>query len=339
MIFSVPDYLPLSYHLYNATVRGRLIAWFAVEGRSFPWRSIERARSRKGDEIIHDPYMILVSEMMLQQTQTARVVEKLPEFLSLFPTVESLASASRGDLIRAWRGMGYNRRALRLQEAAVEIVGRHGGIFPRTVAGLESLPGIGRYTASAVACFAFGADVPVVDVNIHRVYSRIFFKLVTAEMTMPAPTIERLAAAIVPSGDAYRWHQALMDFGATICTARRPVCARCPLSDICLSAFPRPIELFDARQGAKKEPELRGIPRRIWRGRIVEQLRGAREPMRISGMIDALGMPSLFEQFTSAERRELLEIFRRLMSEGFVVRGGVVREGELQEGDMVMLPL
>ncbi|MDB5034662.1 MAG: HhH-GPD family protein [Chlorobi bacterium] len=339
MIFPVPDYLPLSYHLYYATVRERLPEWFAIEGRSFPWRSIERAMSRKGDEIIHDPYMILVSEVMLQQTQTARVVEKLPEFLALFPTVEALASASRGDLIRAWRGMGYNRRALRLQEAAVEIVRRHHGIFPRTVAGLESLPGIGRYTASAVACFAFGADVPVVDVNIHRVYSRMFFRLITAEMTMPAVTIERLATTIVPPGDAYRWHQALMDFGATICTARRPACSRCPLNDICLSAFPRPIELFDARQDAKKEPEIRGVPRRIWRGQIVERLRGSHEPIRVSEIIDSLGTPSLFDQFTIPERRDLLEIFRRLMAEGFIVRGGVVREGELQEGDMVMLPL
>src|SRR5690606_31173317 len=123
----------------------------------------------------------------------------------------------------------YNRRVLRLQETARAILERHGGVFPDDVTALESLPGIGPYTASAIACFAFGREVPVVDVNIIRVLSRIFFKCHTPEQLMPVRTVERVAGAIAPAGAYYPWHQALMDLGATICTARRPACGRCPV--------------------------------------------------------------------------------------------------------------
>jgi A/G-specific adenine glycosylase len=333
------DLLPRIYHLTSSRIRHKLLAWFEREGRSFPWRSVERALDRPAGEAIHDPYMILVSEVMLQQTQTSRVAEKLPLFLEKFPTTESLARASRGELLRAWQGMGYNRRALRLQEAAREVIERHGGEFPRTVAELAALPGVGRYTASAVACFAFGADVPVVDVNVIRVLSRLFYKCHTAGETMPARTIDRVAEAIVPAGDAYRWHQALMDLGATICTARRPACERCPLAADCLSAHPSEIELFGARHAAKSEPEIRGEPRRIWRGRIVELLRGARDGIRVAEIIDTLVPANLFGPIPRDERRALLKVTETLIAEGMVERSGAVREGDgLAESDRVRLP-
>jgi len=336
-----PDqhYLPLSLRINGDAVRARLLAWFAREGRSFPWRSIERAMHRRADELIHDPYMILVSEVMLQQTQTARVVEKLPQFLERFPTVESLASASSGELIRAWQGMGYNRRALRLQEAAREIVHRHGGIFPRTFDELAALPGVGRYTASAVACFAFGLDLPVVDVNVVRVFSRLFYRLQSAGLLMPERTIDRLAEAIVPAGDSYRWHQALMDFGATICTARRPACERCPLTDLCLSAFPPQLELYGTgASDPTTEPGVRGVPRRIWRGRIVEMLRHAHQPMTLAEVIDRLFPADLFEEPRLGDRAAMLAIADGLLEDGLIARAGVVREGGLTEHDRVTLP-
>ncbi len=333
-----PSFLPRSFALNSVAVRERILRWFEREGRQFSWRLVERAIGARQGEPIDDPYMILVSEVMLQQTQTARVAVKLPEFLALFPTVDALASASRGALIRAWQGMGYNRRALRLQEAAQAVVDRYDGRFPRSVEELQTLPGIGRYTASAVACFAFGEEVPVVDVNIIRVFSRIFFKCHTAAQIMPQGIVDRLAEAIAPPGDYYRWHQGLMDLGATICTARRPACGRCPVSDLCFSAFPMELELFGARHAASREPEIRGEPRRIWRGRIVEVLRRARLPMRVGGVIDDFFPPGLFESVTTGERRALLAAAAALLDEGLIVRGGVVREGDLQEDDLIMLP-
>lgn len=332
------SFLPYYFHLHAADARERILEWFSRDARRFPWRSVERAMSRPAGETIHDPYAILVSEVMLQQTQTARVAEKLPEFLAKFPTVEALASASTGELIRAWQGMGYNRRALRLQESARAVVERYGGKLPRTVEELESLPGIGRYTASAVACFAFGEEVPVVDVNIIRVLSRIFFKCHTAAQLLPQGTVDRVASAVAPAGDYYRWHQGLMDLGATICTARRPACGRCPVEKICLSAHPPDLELFGARHAARKEPEIRGEPRRIWRGRIVETLRRAHRAMRAGEIIDALIPAGLFESFSEGERRALLEAASALLQEGLIARTGVVREGALQEDDLVGLP-
>lgn len=330
--------LPHTFTLYADRVRVRLLEWFEKEGRAFPWRSVERARNRAAGETIHDPYLILVSEVMLQQTQTSRVVEKLPQFLEKFPAVVALASASRGDLIRAWQGMGYNRRALRLQEAAQAVVERYGGEFPRTVDELASLPGVGRYTASAVACFAFGVDVAVIDVNVIRVLSRLFFKCHTPEQVAPERMVARVAEAIVPEGDSYRWHQGLMDFGATICTARRPACERCPLVAECLSAFPMEIQLFGERHAARKEPEIRGEPRRIWRGRIVEMLRRAHAPMRVATIIDTLVPLDLFGTLPSAERREMVKVMEGLLADGLIERPGVVREGGLREGDDVTLP-
>jgi len=332
------SYLPKWYHIASERVVARLVEWFAGQGRGFPWRAEDMSRPVNGLSL-HDPYKILVSEIMLQQTQASRVVRKLPEFLERFPTVESLASASRAELLRAWQGMGYNRRALRLHEIAIAVVERHGGVVPSTVAALETLPGIGRYTAAAVACFAFGLDVPVVDVNIQRVLSRVFFRCHAVESVLPIRTIDRVAGAIVPVGDAYRWHQALMDLGAMICTARNPACARCPLVDDCLSAFPSRMRLFAPSDVRRPEPSLRGIPRRLWRGRMIEALRGAEGGrMRLAELIDLLLPPTLISSSLLSERRALVEIAATLLDEGMIVRSGGVREGGMEEGDTIGLP-
>src|SRR5262249_21291479 len=140
-----------------ALLRRRIIRWYRAEGRNFLWRTTS------------DPYTILLSEIMLQQTQAARVVEKLPAFLEQFPSLQSLAVAGKSDVIRAWRGLGYNNRAIRLRDLARTVAESHAGKLPEDPADLDQLPGIGRYTANAVACFAFRRRVPVVEVNVLRV--------------------------------------------------------------------------------------------------------------------------------------------------------------------------
>lgn len=331
--------IPRTAELYGHEVRRRLLEWFDANGRFFPWRSIERARKRGEGEAIHDPYLILVSEVMLQQTQTSRVVVKLPEFMERFPDVERLAAASRAELLRAWQGMGYNSRALRLQETARELAGRFGGEFPRDSDMLRSLPGIGPYTAAAILCFAFGQDVPLVDVNVARVLSRIFHRCYSPAQIHPESRIRKLAGHLVPEGDAYRWHQTLMDFGALICTGRAPACDRCPLSDICLSAFvTREPPLFNPASIRKSEPSFRGEPRRLWRGRIVESLRGEPAGLRVDEIMTALIPGNLLDPLTELERREFLAIVAGLISDGLAERAGAVHEGGLQEWDVVRLP-
>jgi A/G-specific adenine glycosylase len=182
-----------------------VLAWYGENGRDLPWR-----RTR-------DPYAILVSEVMLQQTQVARVLPRWRTWLERWPSVESLAATATGDVIAAWSGLGYNRRALMLHRCAVAVRDRGG--FPREPRELEQLPGIGPYTAAAIACFAFGAQIATPDTNARRVCERAFG---TADMEPPP-------------GQAYAWNQALFDLGREICIARRPRCWVCPLAPGCPS--------------------------------------------------------------------------------------------------------
>jgi A/G-specific adenine glycosylase len=202
----------------------RLLAWYAANGRDLPWRHTR------------DPYAILVSEVMLQQTQVERVLPKYREFLERFPTLAVLAAAPASEVIRAWAPLGYNVRAVRLQQIARQVVNECGGALPETVDGLLALKGIGRYTAGAVACFAFGAPVATVDTNIRRVLWRVFRGVEPAVWPAgQASAREALALAewALPEGSAYDWQQALMDLGATVCASRRPACERCPLASCC----------------------------------------------------------------------------------------------------------
>ena len=185
------------------TQQTALLAWFTENGRDLPWR-----RTR-------DPYAILVSEIMLQQTQVARVLERYPAWLGRWPTPAALAAAPAADVLRAWSGLGYNRRALNLQNAARRVVEL--GEFPREIAELERLPGIGPYTARAIACFAFGVQVTALDTNVRRVLER---SLGTTDVPPPR-------------GRAWEWNQALFDLGAQVCLARVPRCDRCPLAASC----------------------------------------------------------------------------------------------------------
>lgn len=225
-----------------------------------------------------DAYIVMVSEIMLQQTQTSRVQEKLPSFLATFPTVEVLANADNATIIKAWEGMGYNSRALRLRDCAKVIVEKHSSVIPSSVEDLLALPGIGRYTASAIAAFAYHQDVAVLDVNIRRVYSRLLHPMPTTASVAAEEEIQQLSERIYPRGNSSRWHQAVMDIGALFCTARAPKCSGCPLAVLCPSAG----MMEEVKKTKRPEPSWKGVPNRIWRGRVVQILRELENDAKIS---------------------------------------------------------
>ncbi len=203
------------------TFQRRLLAWFREYGRDLPWR-----RTR-------DPYRILVSEIMLQQTQVDRVLDYYGKFLRRYPTVRELAAAHPARVRESWEGLGYYARARNLHAAARKVVEAHGGRFPRTVEGMQALPGVGRYTAGAVASFAFGQAAPVLDTNVRRVLSRVFVRRRPATASAFDRRLWAMAEAAIPAGEAWDFNQALMDFGATMCSARAPRCPSCPMRGVC----------------------------------------------------------------------------------------------------------
>ena len=196
-----------------------LLAWFRTNGPVYPWRERER-----------DPYAVLVSEVMLQQTQASRVVEAFPVFMDRFPDVGSLAEASRGDVLRAWGGLGYPRRAASLHEAARRIVRDHDGSVPSDLSALLALPGIGPYTAAAVTSIAYGAPVAAIDTNVRKVMARLEFAAEPDEVadTDVVEAASRWLAREAP-GD---WNQAVMNLGREVCRPT-PRCDACPLAGAC----------------------------------------------------------------------------------------------------------
>jgi len=200
---------------------------------------------------------------MLQQTQVSRVLQKYPEFLRRFPNFSSLAHARTGDVIRAWAGMGYNNRAVRLQQIAKEILNDNNGYLPSDILILQKLPGIGRYTAHAVACFSFGQHTAVVDTNVRRILARLFPK-----QTRSMDEWE-LAESVLPQKKAYEWNQALMELGSALCTAAHPRCIDCPLKQYCPSGF----QISKPKKSYTGKKHRAMIPNRIYRGRIVALLR------------------------------------------------------------------
>ena len=241
--------------------------WYASNARDLPWRS---------PPFLGDPYAILVSEVMLQQTQVDRTIPKFLEFMDRFPTLMALAEAPAAEAIRFWSGMGYNGRAVRLHRLARIVTAELDGDLPADSEALRKLPGIGPYTAAAVACFAFGANEPVLDTNVYRVLSR----LVHGTQAPSRKELEPLAREMLPDGstiDAPTWHQALMDIGATLCTVARPRCMLCPLRAYCAAAP----ALQDGSSRSLAEASVPYAPKqgrfagsnRYYRGRVVEALR------------------------------------------------------------------
>ncbi|MBV9230093.1 MAG: A/G-specific adenine glycosylase [Chloroflexi bacterium] len=269
-------------HDLIAQVHSYLLQWYAFEQRDLPWRSTS------------DPYAILVSEIMLQQTQVDRVLPKYQQFLSTFPTLADLASASTAEVISAWVPLGYNTRAVRLQSIARQVIAEYEGRIPDTIDELLKLKGIGRYTAGAIACFAYHKQVATVDTNIRRVLHRIFLGLEHPEPKVNDAHMLTLAEQVLPEGKAYAWNQALMDLGATICTSNNPQCTSCPMQEVCQgyvemskhSLFPSGTVLRQLRKVAEKKTTYQSQPftstNRYFRGRIVDLLRSLPANQRIT---------------------------------------------------------
>jgi A/G-specific adenine glycosylase len=214
---------PLALPQGARAFRRRLLGWYALHRRALPWRGTS------------DPYEVLVSEFMLQQTQVTRVMGHYPRFLRRYPTLEDLAAAPPDAVRDSWSGLGYYARARNLHAAVQHVVREHDGVFPDDPVALRRLPGIGRYTAGAVASIAFGVDAAAVDTNIARVLARVFRVRGARGSAARAARLWRLAERVLPRGRAGDWNQALMDLGATICVARRPRCMACPVASVCRS--------------------------------------------------------------------------------------------------------
>jgi A/G-specific adenine glycosylase len=296
-------------------IHSDLLQWYATEHRVLPWRST------------HDPYAILVSEMMLQQTQVQRVLPKYEQFMTAFPTLADLSSASTADVISAWVPLGYNLRAVRLQSIARQVMNEFVGSIPNTIEELLTLKGIGRYTAGAIACFAFMKQVAMVDTNIHRVLHRIFLGMDLSEPKLTTDQRLTFAEQVLPDSKAYNWNQALMDLGATICTSTNPQCSCCPLQDTCktysemsqYSLFPSGKVMRQLRKVADKKETYQKQPftstNRYFRGRIVDHLcslpEGQRVPLNILG-------PKIKKEFQEEELIWLQELVEKLAKDGLV---------------------
>jgi A/G-specific adenine glycosylase len=251
-----------------------LLDWGERARRDLPWR-----RTR-------DPWSVLVSELMLQQTQAPRVVPKFEAFLARFPTIADCAAGSVGDVVDAWHGLGYNRRAVNLHRAAVVVTERHGGVLPDDLDALMALPGIGPYTARAVLVFAFEREIGLVDTNAGRFVSRAL-----AGHSLSAAEAQRLADAAVPSGHAWAWGQAVFDLGAAVCTKRTPVCDGCPIAASCAwarSGWPQPDPVIGSAGVSKGQSTFAGSFRQ-GRGRLVAALRSG--PIAAESVALAAGWP------------------------------------------------
>jgi A/G-specific adenine glycosylase len=205
--------------------RQRLLAWYRRHGRDLPWRKTD------------NPYHILVSEIMLQQTQVDRVLPKYDEWLRKYPTLDALAAAPEADVARTWYPLGYNIRPRRLHAIARESVERYGGSLPSDESTLRSFKGIGEYTAGAVLSFAFGRRAAILDTNVARVLFRVFIGRGNPKAHAMKRNLWELSRTILPHRRVFDFNQALMDFGATVCVARRPKCERCPMTSLC-SSYP-----------------------------------------------------------------------------------------------------
>ncbi len=248
--------------------------WDERTRRDLPWR-----RTR-------DPWAILVSELMLQQTQVSRVVPRWHEFLEQFPTPAACAAAPPGAVIERWRGLGYNRRARNLHAAAERIVSEHHGSVPGTLAELLALPGVGPYTARAVLAFAFEADAAVIDTNAARFLARA-----VAGRRLAPKEAQALADDLVPAGRAWAWNQGVLDLGAQVCTKRSPECQACPIASHCAwrrAGWPAPDPADGSAGTSGRQSTFEGSDRQ-GRGRLVDALRDG--PVPGDRLADVMGWP------------------------------------------------
>ena len=276
-------------------LQAALLDWGARELRDLPWR-----RTR-------DPWAILVAETMLQQTQVARVAPRWADFLERWPTATACAAASRAAVLRAWRGLGYNRRAVALHQAAQQVVDDHAGSVPEELDALLALPGVGPYTARAVRVFAHEHDDGVVDVNAARVLARA----VAGERLTPRRA-QSLADELVPPGDGWLWNQSVLELGATHCRKRRVTCDTCPLAEHCVwrGVGPDPAEGSAGTGGTQSRFE--GSDRQ-GRGRLLDALRAG--PVRVAAAAAVTGWE---------DDERVARVVAGLVEDGLAVRDGQV---------------
>jgi A/G-specific adenine glycosylase len=272
-----------------------ILAWYDQHARDLPFRATT------------DPYAVLVSEVMAQQTQISRVSGAWAGFLATFPTFAALAGATPADVLRAWRGLGYNRRALNLWRAARVVVDEHGGELPRDLAALERLPGVGPYTARAVAAIAFGMRVGAVDTNVRRVLARA---VGGSRDAFSARELQLIADRSIPDARPAAWTHALMDVGATFCRGPVPACGDCPARSSCRYAATGGREEVEA--GGRPAARAAAFPgtSRWLRGRILDRLR------------DGHGWVEVDPPIGAHDRAAVETALRALESDGLVERDG-----------------
>jgi A/G-specific adenine glycosylase len=220
--------------------RRSLLGWYRQHGRDLPWRRIR------------DPYAILVSEFMLQQTQVGVVLPYYKEWLQQFPNFAALARASEAEVLRTWQGLGYYNRARNLQTTAEIVVDRHRGQFPKSIGQMQLLPGVGKYTAYAVATFAFDQPVPIVETNTSRVLARLFNLRIPIDSAPGQNRLWRHAASLVPKKSSAAYNSALLDLGALLCLPRKPKCGICPIKKFCRAKNPQSLPIKRPRPETKE---------------------------------------------------------------------------------------
>lgn len=272
----------------RAALHRAILAWYRRSARDLPWR-----RTR-------DPWAIWVSEVMLQQTQVKAVLPFYPRFLRRFPTPAALARAREDDVLAAWAGLGYYRRARHLHEAACVVVREHGGIVPRDPGVFGMLPGVGRYTKGAVLSMGFGTPLAVLDGNVARVLARLFALRGGAREPRGARRLWALAEALVPAREPGVWNQALMELGAVVCTPRSPRCGECPARRRCRAFKMGAVERFPARTERRARERVRRAVALIARGGRVLMTR------RRGALLNGLWEPPGVELSSGANAREAL---------------------------------
>jgi len=288
-----------------ALVRRELLRWFARHGRKLPWR-----RTR-------DPYAILVSEFMLQQTQVATVIPYYDKWMRRFPDFNALAAASEHEVLHAWQGLGYYARARNLRATAQTVVEKHGGRFPKSLDVIRELPGVGRYTANAVMTFAFNQSVPIVEANIARLLARLFNLQMPIDTSLGRETLWQLASDLLPNRDAGIHNSALMDLGALVC-GTRPDCVICPVRNFCRAEKPSKLPIKRARPTIILRTEHHGFS--VRRGRIL--LEQSQDRWRGMWMLPRLATAPLkcrplhISEFPFTNHRITLTVFRQAAAGG-----------------------
>jgi A/G-specific adenine glycosylase len=280
--------------------RRSLLRWFRRHGRDLPWRQMR------------DPYAILISEFMLQQTQVATVILYYDEWLRRFPDFSALSRASENDVLHAWQGLGYYARARNLQATARVVADRYRGRFPQSIEQMQQLPGIGKYTAHAVGSFAFDQSVPIVEANTARVLTRLFDFRGSIESLAGLKTLWEYATTLIPKSNARMYNSALVDLGALICVPRKPKCAVCPVKKFCRAKNPAALPIKRPRPRAKRITENHAFV--LQRGRILlEQSRRRWRGMWILPRLETSvsDEPLHISTFPFTHHRVTLIVYRR----------------------------